>query len=97
VRTSTEHVARLIGTEGMIEIEAPFWKATTAHLKLGKDRETKVCQHWANGYEYQAQEVARCVAAGLTESPAMTHAESLGIMQALDAARRELGVRYPFE
>ena len=89
--------ARLIGTEGSITIEAPFWKATAARLEVGKDVETASCPHRGNGYECQAEEVARCVAAGLAESPHMTHAESLGIMHALDAARRELGVKYPFE
>lgn len=97
VRTRTEPVARLIGTEGIITIEAPFWKATTARLEVGKDQETATCPHRGNGYECQAVEVARAVGGGLIESPHMSHAESLGIMEVLDAARRELGVKYPME
>jgi hypothetical protein len=41
--------------------------------------------------------VARCVAAGMIESPIMPHAESLSIMETMDELRRQWGVRYPFE
>ena len=50
-----------------------------------------------NGYEYQVRECARCIAAGLTESPMMPHAETLSIMQQMDALREEWGVRFPMD
>ena len=51
----------------------------------------------AEGYEYQLEEFARLLRAGEQESARMTLAESLAIMETLDAVRVEIGLRYPFE
>ena len=40
-----------------------------------------------NGYHYEADEVARCVAAGLTESPTMPLADSLAVAATIDVVR----------
>ena len=37
------------------------------------------------------------IRAGATDSPLMPLAESIAISETLDAARRAIGVRYPFE
>lgn len=50
-----------------------------------------------NGYEYQVLECKRCLEEGLLESPMMPHAETLSIMQQMDALRKEWGVRYPMD
>lgn len=50
-----------------------------------------------NGYEYQVFECKRCLEAGLLESPMMPHAETLAIMQQMDALRKEWGVKYPMD
>jgi predicted dehydrogenase len=42
-----------------------------------------------NGYGYEAEEVAHCVRAGMTESDIMPLSESLSIMEAIDAARAQ--------
>ena len=42
-----------------------------------------------NGFNYEAAEVNRCLTAGLTESPLMPLDESVQVMEAVDAARRE--------
>ncbi|MNP84790.1 hypothetical protein D3C76_1842510 [compost metagenome] len=49
------------------------------------------------GYAYEADEVNRCLAAGLTESPVMPLDESIEIMKLLDAVRSEWGLKYPGE
>jgi len=41
--------------------------------------------------------VARCLAAGLTESPVLPLTESLAIQRTMDGLRRQWGLRYPFE
>lgn len=46
---------------------------------------------------YEAVEVERCVAQGLTESPLMTHQTSVIVMKTLDECRRQVGVVYPEE
>lgn len=50
-----------------------------------------------NGYEYQVYECRRCIESGLLESPMMPHAETLSIMQQMDALRQEWGVKYPMD
>ena len=50
-----------------------------------------------NGYALEVAEVERCLAAGLTESPAIPLDASIGVMDILDEARRQIGVRYPNE
>jgi len=50
-----------------------------------------------NGYEYQVLECKHCLEAGLIESPMMPHAETLSIMQQMDALRAEWGVKYPMD
>ncbi len=97
IRTNTPHVARIEGTEGCITLPA-FWRATTATLERPREKAVTVrAAFTANGYEYEAAEVARCLRAGLIESPRMCHAESLGILTIMDQARAEMGLSYPCE
>jgi predicted dehydrogenase len=49
------------------------------------------------GYRPEIEEVARCLRAGLTTSPLVPPADTIAIMEQLDAVRAELGVRYPDE
>ena len=49
------------------------------------------------GFQYQAAEVARRVAAGETESPLMPLDGTLAVMRTMDEVRRQVGVRYPGE
>ena len=45
-----------------------------------------------NGMGYEAEEVMRCLRAGLIESPLIPHAETLDVMRTLDAVRAQIGV-----
>lgn len=49
------------------------------------------------GYEYEIEEVRRCLKEGLTESPAMPLAKSLEILKLMDRIRHIGGVSYPGE
>ena len=49
------------------------------------------------GYECEVEEVARCVAAGKTESDIMPLDESLSVVRTMDAIRAQWGLKYPFE
>jgi len=46
------------------------------------------------GFQYEAAEVARCLAAGRTESDLMTWRDTIEVMAMMDEVRRQLGVRY---
>lgn len=54
-------------------------------------------QEMVTGYEYQVMECKRCIEAGLKESPMMPHAETISIMEQMDALRAEWGVKYPMD
>ncbi len=44
-----------------------------------------------NGYHYEAEEVARCLASGWTESPLMPLADSIAVLDTMDRVRHEIG------
>ncbi|KQQ43012.1 Gfo/Idh/MocA family protein [Nocardioides sp. Leaf307] len=49
------------------------------------------------GYGNELLEVARCVAAGLRESPLVPHAQTLALLRQMDDLRAQVGVRFPHE
>lgn len=98
VNINTPQAAMILGTEGRIHIHPPFWIPKTLTLsRSGKDDEPIELPYEGNGYNYEAQEVARCMGQGLTESPIMPLDESLEIMKTMDALRAQWGVKYPME
>ncbi|MDZ4860441.1 MAG: Gfo/Idh/MocA family oxidoreductase [Candidatus Hydrogenedentes bacterium] len=98
IRTDTPHDAHVLGETGSIRVHAPFWCATTATLTL-KDEQPVAFQqpHQANGYEYQALEVMRCLREGKKESDGMALAETITIMETMDRLRAQWGLTYPME
>ncbi|MBO0870467.1 MAG: Gfo/Idh/MocA family oxidoreductase [Micromonosporaceae bacterium] len=90
--------ATVIGTQGRIELPAPFFSGQTYRLVPGTPgaaAEQVEVPRRGNGLGYEAEEVMRCLAAGLTESPLVPHAETLDIMRILDQIREQIGVTYP--
>lgn len=49
------------------------------------------------GYEYEVEACCRALETGALECPEMPHAQTLRMMEQMDALRRDWGVRYPFE
>jgi predicted dehydrogenase len=96
IRIKTPHAARILGTDGMIEIQ-PFWNARSATLTVGSEKEVVELAFAGNGYEYEAAEVAQCVREGKLESDLVTQEETLAIMQSMDTVREQCGVKYPME
>jgi predicted dehydrogenase len=98
IRTTTPHVATIMGTDGMIEIHHDWHKPRSLTLKIaGKEPERFDLPPEGNGYNYEAAEAMRCLRAGLTESPILPLDESRAIMQTLDEIRGQWGLRYPME
>ncbi|MFY7068263.1 Gfo/Idh/MocA family protein [Nocardiopsis changdeensis] len=86
--------AVLAGTRGRVELPL-FWAATEVVLhREGREPETFERPFRANGYEYEAEEVARCVAAGLSQSPDMPWEESLRLAALTDKVRDMGGLVY---
>jgi predicted dehydrogenase len=93
-----DNAGHLLGTRGSVTIDNPFWGATRARLhRPHRTAEVLERPFEINGFEYQLREAERCIRAGLAESPQMPLAESLALARWLDAARRDVGVRYPFD
>ncbi|MFP4376557.1 MAG: Gfo/Idh/MocA family protein [Spirochaetales bacterium] len=97
VRTATNNRAAVFGTEGWIEFDAPFFVSTKATLHVGDETIVFEQPFAQNGYEYEAIEVARCLAAGKKESLILPRDESVRIMKTLDELRRQWNLVYPFE
>ncbi|MEV1330250.1 Gfo/Idh/MocA family oxidoreductase [Micromonospora costi] len=92
---ATPLVASVTGTAGRIELPAPFFRPGSLTLhRAGADPETISADLTGGGYQYEAIEVQRCLAAGLTESPLVPHATTLEVMALLDAIRAQIGVDY---
>jgi predicted dehydrogenase len=82
-RTATR--ACVSGTEARVEIDGDFYAPTSFTLiSRGGERERFEFPSKGRGLHYQAQEVARCLSEGLTESPLMPLDESVSIMETID-------------
>jgi len=90
--------ATLVGTRGWIEIAAPvFCPDTFTVCTAAGSRIVRLPRPTGNGYGLEVAEVEACLANGLAESAAMPVAAAIGVLEQLDEARRQIGVRYPME
>lgn len=80
--------ATVIGEKGMITLPH-FFMAEKARLldRDGVEQENFCSPFECNGYEYEIREVETCLAAGKTESPVQTWADSIMVMDILDDIR----------
>ncbi len=97
IRASTSHEARIVGSKGTIAIDPSWWRGESATLKAGGRKEHIELPLEGNGYNYEAQEVARCLAAGECESAVMSLDETVALMRILDEIRAQIGLKYPME
>ncbi|WP_210155226.1 Gfo/Idh/MocA family protein [Microbispora oryzae] len=90
--------ASIAGTDARVDIDATWYRPTSFTLteRTGAVERYEFPEP-GNGLRYQAEEVARCVAAGLTESPVMPLDETCRIMGTMDDVRAQIGLRYPGE
>jgi len=98
VRTSTPQQAIVIGTDGRITIPPAWWNPRRVTIaRSGQEPQELEMPVRGNGYNYQAEEVARCLAEGKAESQIMPLEESIEIMETMDEVRAQWGLRYPME
>jgi predicted dehydrogenase len=93
----TSQRATITGVDGRIEVARAFYRPDTFRVIDGRNStvEDVTVPIRGNGMAYEAEEVHRCLRAGLTESPLIPLDDSLAIMRTLDAARAQIGVTYP--
>jgi len=89
----------VVGSEGWIRTEGRFYRPSALIVNVGglESRIDDPLDPDGFGYSPEIAEVARCLRAGLTESPLVPAADTIAILELLDGARAELGVRYPGE
>lgn len=91
--------AVIYGSKGWIATEGQAHRPSglLVHTADGEYRIPDPIEGEGHGYGPEIAEVARCLRAGLTESPLIPHADTIAIMELMDDARRQVGVRYPGE
>jgi predicted dehydrogenase len=88
--------ALITGTAGWISVQPRVHRPErlVVHDATG-DEVIEAPPVTGNGYGLEIAEVARCLRAGELESPLIPLDETVAILEILDDARRQLGVRYP--
>lgn len=88
-------MATISGTAGWIRTGSPLFNPRTLEI-CGLDGRIEVedFHEEAEGFIHELRETARCIRAGLQESPLMPWTETVQVMELLDQAREQLGLRY---
>jgi len=89
--------ASINGTKGRILLRNRFHNAiATLTVIYGKDdaHTIELERESGYGYQYEARHVSHCLRQGLTESPVMTHADTLLLLETLDRLRAACGIHY---
>ena len=87
--------ATISGTAGSISVEPWFLNPERLVVTTSKG-ETRI-EGEGTAYGPQIEEVERCLREGLLESPLAPQADTIAILELIDQARADLGVRYPAE
>lgn len=95
---NADNTFRILGEEGHIVVHRDFWQPSVATLvRDGQEPQTVQRPFRTNGFEYEIEEAMRCIREGRIESPRLPHADTLAVVELMDAMRARIGVRYPFE
>lgn len=89
--------AEISGTKGRIELDGDFYAPTTFRVIRNDGTSWEFDGRVPNGFQFQAAEVARCVAEGRLESDLMPLDSTLEVMRILDEARAQIGLVFPNE
>jgi predicted dehydrogenase len=92
---TTESPGRAVvwGTGGSIELPPRFHHPTSLVVRRnGQEPETRELPARGRGYNHEIEEVGRCLAAGLTESPVVPLDDTLGVQWVMEEALSQLGI-----
>jgi predicted dehydrogenase len=81
------------GTVGAITLDGRLHRPT--QLTVHRGDQTEVIAGEPTGYELEVAEVERALRAGETESPVVPLQDTVEILEVIDQARAQIGVRYP--
>lgn len=90
--------AEICGAKAGITLTTRFYEPSARielyHEIKGERKIIAVEKEDGFGYLYEARHVNDCLKKGLTESPVMTHADTLLLMETMDAIRKIAGIKY---
>ena len=88
--------AAIAGQDARLDIDGTWYRPTsfTVTARTG-EAERFDYPDSGNGLRHETHEVARCVRAGLLESPVMPAEETLQVMATMDEVRRIVGLAFP--
>ena len=88
----------LLGSEGKIYLQAPiFCPAKITLENYQGESQSFDLPFPANGYQFEIEEVNKCLRQGVMESNIMPLDETLEIMRTMDEIRKQIGLKYPME
>ncbi|WP_058234594.1 Gfo/Idh/MocA family protein [Devriesea agamarum] len=91
--------ASVSGTLGRVDVAAPFYTPGSLSVALHSGRTAEFSHPGSlrDGMVFEAAEAARCLRHGLLESSVMSWADTVQVMEAMDAVRARAGILYPGE
>ncbi|WP_300015236.1 Gfo/Idh/MocA family oxidoreductase [Pseudonocardia sp.] len=93
LRCATPGRARVVGTEGWIDVPPRFHHPSQIVLcRNGSEPRTVEAPATGAGYAHELREVTDCVAAGRTESTVMPLADTVIVQDVMDEVARQLGM-----
>jgi len=97
VRSHSDMVAKIYGTNGSIFIDARWHE--TQGFKIIKDGKVETISYptKGKGFTYEIEECVNCIQKNKIESKVWSHQNSLDLISLTDQIREMIGLRYPFE
>jgi predicted dehydrogenase len=92
----TDVTAEIHGTKGKIVFSEQWFRPVPFYMidEYGNRRDYNF-DFKGNGYNYEAEEAAKCLLAGKTQSDLMSWNDSLNLIKLLDEVRRQCNIFYP--
>lgn len=88
----------IAGTKAGVTLTKRFYEPSATiqlyHEVKGERKSIEFEKEAGFGYQYEARHVNECLKKGLTESPVMTHADTLLLMETMDGIRKIAGIKY---
>ena len=95
IETDCPGTVTISGTDGWLRTGAPLYHPGELVVRSGGAApRTERFRAAGHGFAHELREVNRCLQAGLTESPRMPLADTVLVLELLDDARRQMGLRY---
>jgi predicted dehydrogenase len=94
LKETTKSEALIEFEKAEITIHERFHESDKLSIKTENEVIKKDFDHQYRGYNFEIEHVQECLQKGLTESPFMTFAFSLSLMETLDEIRNQIGLNY---